>query len=237
MSGLGSLQPLLTSPLFALTLSVAAFEWGGWLYRRTRHFPLCHPTVIGAVTVALLLPIIGLDPAVYLAGNQLLTLLLGPATVALAVPLYQELHLVRQLALPILLTLVIGAGFASASALAIAWVLGADPSTLLSLAPKSVTTPIAIGISHEIGGLIPLTTGAVVFTGAAGISLAPLVFKLLKIRDPRVQGFALGLSAHGVGTARAFETNTTAGAFASLALCLTGTITALLLPALVHWLI
>lgn len=231
-----ALRPLLHSPLFALTLTLAAYEVGAWLYRRSRHFPLCHPTVVGAVTVALLLPVIDLDSQRYLAGNQLLVFLLGPATVALAVPLYRELHLIRALAWPICVALVVGAGVAATSAVGIAWVLGGNPETLLSLAPKSVTTPIAIGISAETGGLIALTTGAVVFTGAAGIALAPLVFRWLKISDPRVRGFTLGLCAHGVGTARAFEHSPRAGAFASLALCLTGTLTALCLPVLVHWL-
>lgn len=235
MSWLDDLRPLIDSPLFALTLSLAAYQWGGWLYRRTRQFPLCHPTVIGALTVALLLPVIDLDPDIYLQGNQLLVFLLGPATVALAIPLYQELHLIRSTAVPVLAALVVGASVAVVSALGIAWLLGASPQTLLSLAPKSVTTPIAIGVSEEIGGLVALTTGVVVFTGAAGISLGPLLFRWLKITDPRVQGFALGLSAHGVGTARAFELNPRAGAFASLALCLTGTLTALALPTLLQW--
>lgn len=236
MMTLADSRALIETPLFALTLSLAAYQWGRWLYRRTGGFPLCHPTVAGAVTVALLLPLIKLDPAIYLDGNQLLVFLLGPATVALALPLYRELHLIRSLALPIAITLLAGASIAVASAVGIAALLGGDVQTLLSIAPKSVTTPIAIGISREMGGLVALTTGVVVFTGAAGITLAPLVFRLLRIEDPRVQGFTLGLVAHGVGTARAFELSPRAGAFASLALCLTGTLTALLLPALTQWL-
>lgn len=234
MAWLHTLHPIVETPLFALTLSLAAYQWGLWLYQRTRQFPLCHPTVIGAVTVAILLPLIELDADLYLQGNQLLVFLLGPATVALAVPLYRELHRVRALTGPILVTLVTGASVAVLSAVGIGWLLGGNSETLLSLAPKSITTPIAIGVSHEIGGRIALTTGVVVFTGAAGISLAPLVFRLLRVHDERVQGFTLGLIAHGIGTARAFEISTRAGAYASLGLCLTGTLTAVVLPVLLH---
>jgi putative effector of murein hydrolase len=99
-----------------------------------------------------------------------------------------------------------------------------------------VTTPIAIGISREIGGIISLTNGAVLFTAAVGITVAPLCFRLLRIRDPRIQGFALGIAAHGMATARAFETSAVAGAFASLSLCLTGTFSAVAIPLAARWL-
>jgi len=225
---------LFHSPLFALLLSLAGYQAGLWLYERSRQLPLCHPTVAGAVTVAVVLHVLELDAERYLSGNALLMFLLGPATVALAVPLYRELHRVRSLAAPILISLVVGAGVAVLSAVGIGWLLGGNAETLLSLAPKSVTTPIAIGIAEEIGGRITLTTGVVVFTGAAGISLAPPLFRLLRIHDERVQGFVLGLTAHGIGTARAFEISPRAGAYASLGLCLTGALTALALPFLLQ---
>lgn len=221
---------LLHSPLFALTLSLAAFQLGNWFYRRLGEFPLLHPTVTGAAMVALMLPRLDINYQEYLAGNQLLLFLLGPTTVALAVPLYQQLHLIRKMAVPILLTFSCGAVFAAGSAVVIAYLLGATETTLLSLAPKSVTTPIAISIAQEIGGLTTLAAGSVAFTAVIAISLAPLVFKLLNIQDPKIWGFCLGITAHGMGTARAFEKDPTAGAFASLAMCLTGALSALLIP-------
>lgn len=227
---------LLHSPLFALTLTVACFVAANWLYRRLGSFPLLHPTVTGAALVAALLWQFDLPYPTYLQGNQLLMFWLGPATVALAIPLYQELHLIRQMALPILATFISGAVFASASAVAIAWWLGGSETTLLSIAPKSVTTPIAISLAQEIGGLATLAAGTVALTAVVGISAAPLVFRLLKIDDPKIWGFCLGISAHGMGTARAFEMNPTAGAFSSLAMCLTGALTAIVIPLVVSWL-
>ena len=226
---------LIHSPLFALTLSVLAFYLGNLLYRRLNEFPLLHPTITGAVMVALILPRLNIPYKHYLEGNKLLMFWLGPATVALAVPLYQQLHLIRKMALPILVTFSTGAVFAAGSAVVIAYLLGASEATMLSLAPKSVTTPIAISLAEEIGGLTTLAAGAVALTAATGIALAPFVFKLLNITDPKIWGFCLGITSHGMGTARAFEMNPTAGAFSSLAMCLTGAFSAALIPIAVHF--
>lgn len=232
MSLPADLHPLLESPLFALTLTLAVFEGCLWLYRRSRLLPLLHPTIIGAIVLALLLPCLDLDYTTYKEGTVWLELLLGPATVALAIPLYRQLALIRSLALPILLTAMVGSAVGALSALAGAWLFDGNLETLRSLAAKSVTTPIAIGITQELGGLITLATGAVMITAAIGISLAPLVFRLLRVDDPRVQGFALGVVSHGMGTARAFEQSQIAGAFASLALCLVGILSAAAIPTL-----
>lgn len=221
---------LLKSPLFALTLSLAAFQAGSFVYRITGQFPAFHPTVLGAVIVAGALKLLDLNFIQYLDSNSLLMFLLGPATVALAVPLFQQLKLMRGLLMPMAVTVITGAIFASGSAVLIAYWLGASPETLLSLAPKSITTPVAMSVADEIGGLTTLATGAVVLTAVVGICAGPVIFKWLNITDPRIWGFCLGISAHGVGTARSFELNATAGAFSSLALCLTGTFSAVMIP-------
>lgn len=230
-------RPLLESPLFALTLSVAAYQLGAVLYRRCRQLPILHPTVTGALMVAVALWRLDLDYRTYASGVEILGLLLGTATVALAIPLYQQLPLIRSLALPIAVTVVVGATFAALSALSIAWALGGDGPTLLALLPKSISTPIAIGVSQELGGLVELTTGSVMMTAVIGITAAPLCFRLLRIDDPRAQGFALGIASHGMGTAKAFETSAVAGAFASLSLCLTGLVSTVLLPLLARFLL
>jgi putative effector of murein hydrolase len=229
-------EDFLTSPLLLLTLSLAAFQLSSLLYRRLNNFPLLHPTIVGAALVAAFLHVLDINYQHYKDGNQLLMFWLGPATVALAVPLYQQLHLIRKMALPILLIFSSGAFFAAISAIVIAYYLGANEITLLSLAPKSVTTPIAISIADEIGGLTTLAAGAVAFSAATGIALAPIIFRLLKITDPKIRGFCIGITAHGMGTGKAFEENPTAGAFASLAMCLTGTLSAFLIPVIVIWL-
>lgn len=228
---------LVDSPLFAITLTLACFQSANWLYRRCHEFPLLHPTILGATLLAVILPQINLPYDRYFDGNEWLMFWLGPTTVALAVPLYQQLHLIRKMAQPILITCSCGAIFAAGSAVAMSYWLGASQTTLLSLTPKSVTTPIAISVANEIGGLATLAAGAVALTAIVGICAAPIVFRLLKIDDPKIWGFCLGITSHGMGTARAFELNPTAGAFSSLAMCLTGVFTALLIPLAVRlWL-
>ncbi len=230
-------QGLVDSPLFLLTISLACFQLANVVYRRLGTFPLLHPTVFGAVLVALLLLQLDIPYQDYYQANELLMFWLGPATVALAVPLYQQLHLIRRMALPILVTVSSGAIFAAVSAVLIAYLLGASEVTMLSLAPKSVTTPIAISLADEIGGLSTLAAGVVALTAVVGISVAPFIFKWLNIKEPEIWGFCLGVTAHGMGTARAFEMNTTAGAFSSLAMCLTGGLSAVLIPIAVSMLV
>lgn len=229
-------RALLDSPLFILTLTLGAYQLGNAIYRRCRSLPLLHPSIVGSMLVAALLPRLHIDYARFVEGTRILQLLLGTTTVALAVPLYRQLPLIRALALPIVLTTLAGACFGSLSALGIAWSLGGSGETLRSLAAKSVTTPIAIGISRQIGGIAALTNGAVLITAGIGITVAPLCFRLLRIRDARIQGFAMGIAAHGMATARAFETSAVAGAFASLSLCLTGTVSAVVIPLVANWL-
>lgn len=225
----------LTSPLVLLTLTLAAYELGAIAYRRSRSFSLLHPAIVGALLIALVLFVVGVDYPTYADGTRVLRWLLGTATVALAIPLYRHLALIRELALPIAVTVVLGAAMGAMSVVGIGWLLGCDREVLLSLAPKSVTTPIAIGISGEMGGIIELTNGAVLITAATGVAIAPLLFRLLRIGDARVQGVALGIAAHALGAARAFEVDATTGAFASLSLCLTGVVSAIALPLLAQW--
>lgn len=216
--------------LFGLLLTLVFYQLGLLLYERCGRPVILHPVATASVTIALLLPQLHISYSSYRHSNELIYFLLGPATVALALPLYQQFHQIRKLALPILVTVILGAAFASLSAVMIAHWLGASTVTQLSLAPKSITTPIALGVSISIGGMPTLTTGVVVFTGVIGALMSPLVFYLLQLHDPRAQGIVLGINAHGLGTARAFEVNPVSGAFASLSMGLTGAFTALTLP-------
>jgi putative effector of murein hydrolase len=160
--------------------------------------------------------------------------LLGPATVALAVPLYANLERLKKTLVPIAGGLAAGSLAAVLSAIGIGWALGASRESLLSLAPKSVTTPIAMGIAEKLGGLPSLTAVLVVATGILGAVLARGTLNLLRIEDHAVRGFAVGVAAHGIGTARAFQVSETMGAFAGLAMGLNGLLTAFLFPLLVR---
>ncbi|MCG5536075.1 LrgB family protein [Ectothiorhodospira mobilis] len=221
---------LAASPLLWLSLTLLAFQAGLWLQRRLGGSPVLHPVLLAMVGLIALLLLTGTDYETYFEGAQFIHFLLGPATVALAIPLYDHRRQIRALLLPLLTAGVAGAGTAAVSAVAVAHLLGADPRTLASLAPKSVTTPIAMGVSEKLGGLPSLTAALVLLTGALGCLLAPALIRLMGIRDDRVKGFALGVTAHGFGTAQAFGISATAGAFAGLGLSLAGILTAFLLP-------
>ena len=155
-----------------------------------------------------------------------------PATVALAVPLYLQFDRLKKLALPLAGALLAGSVTAIVSAVGIAWLLGAADATLLSVAPKSVTAPIAMGIAEKIGGIPSLTAVLVIMTGVSGAMMAKYVLDALRITDHGVRGFAVGVAAHGIGTARAFQVSEQAGAFAGLGMGLNGLVTAILMPLL-----
>ena len=182
-----------------------------------------------------LLALTGTSYQTYFDGAQFVHFLLGPATVALAIPLYAQFDRLRRMALPLLGALLVGSLTAALSAVAIGGLLGASEATQLSLAPKSVTTPIAMGIAERIGGLPSLTAILVIATGILGAMGASFIYRALKIEDDAVRGFALGIASHGIGTARAFQESEQAGAFAALAMGLNGLMTALLLPVVMPW--
>lgn len=223
-------------PLFWIIVTIATFLFSSWLNRRVGGTPLLHPVLVALSLIIVFLQLTGTDYDTYFSGAQFIHFLLGPATVALAVPLYDHFERVKKMLLPLLIACFCGAVTASASVILVAWALGASEGTLLSLAPKSVTSPIAIGIAEKIGGYPSLAAGLVLITGAIGCLTAPPLFRLLKIEDDAVKGFTLGLSSHGFGTAYAFEFSTLAGAFAGLAMGMTGLLTAFLVPVLVRML-
>jgi predicted murein hydrolase (TIGR00659 family) len=223
---------LSATPLLGLTLTLLAYLAAYRLYERSGFNPLANPVLIAVLLLVALLAATRTPYKTYFEGAQFVHFLLGPATVALAVPLYEQRAQLRRLALPLAAGLVAGVLTAVLSAVAIAWLLGASRETLLSLAPKSVTTPIAMGIAEKIGGLPSLTAVLVILTGMTGAVIARPVLNLLRIRTPATRGFALGVASHGIGTARAFQVSEEAGAFAGLAMGLTALLTALVAPLL-----
>lgn len=224
------LSKLWANPLIGLSCSLLCFELAKWCYQASGFKTYLQPTMLGAIFVALLIYTFGLDFSTYLKANAFIIFLLGPATVALAIPMYRQLPLLKQLLVPLLLTSFCGAVMAALSVVVTALVMGASFEVIWALISKSVTTPVAIEISREINAEVNLTTGAVVLTAIAGIVIAPPLFRLFAVNDARIIGFALGITAHGVGMSRAFEHSQKAGAFASLALCLTASFSAVFIP-------
>ena len=220
------------SPLLHFALTLAAFQVGTLIYERCNLNPLLNPVLIAVALIVGLLVATNTPYADYFEGAQFVHFLLGPATVALAVPLYRQFDKVRRSALAILASIGLGSLTAAASAVGVGYLLGAGSDTLASLAPKSVTAPIAMGIAEQLGGLPSLTAALVILTGILGAMLGPPVLDLLRVRDWEARGLAIGTAGHGIGTARALRINEVAGAFAGLAMGLNGLATAVLLPLL-----
>ena len=231
---------LSTSPLLWLTATIAAYVGADQIQRRLGRHPLANPVLIAVAVLVLVLQLTKTPYATYFNGAQFVHFMLGPATVALAVPLAAKAREVRRLVAPMLAAVITGAATAIATATATAWLFGASRTTLLSLAPKSVTTPIAMAIAEQIGGVPGLTAVLVILTGITGaITVTPLM-NALGLRDYAARGFAAGVASHGIGTARAFQVSELAGTFAGLGLALNGLVTAILAPSMVHlwsWLI
>ena len=223
---------LSASPLLGLTLTLVAYQAAFWLYRRSGFHPLANPVMLAIAMLAIVLWLGNIDYRRYFDGAQFVHFLLGPATVALAIPLYAEWPRLKAMAAPLLIALAVGSLTAVLSAYTIGALLGASRASLISLAPKSVTTPIAMAVAEPLGGLPALAAALVMLTGVIGAVSAPYLYRWLRINDDAVRGFAIGLAAHGIGTARAFQVSEETGAFSALAMCLNGIFTALFLPLL-----
>jgi len=224
---------LSASPLLWLTITLIAYQAAYWVYARSGFNPLVNPVPIAIVALVAALKATGTTYSIYFEGAQFVHFLLGPATVALAIPLYAQFDKLRRLVVPLSGALMAGSVTAIVSVLAIGWALGASDTTLLSLVPKSVTAPIAMGITEKLGGIPSLTAVLVILTGISGAVMAKYVLDALRIRDLSVRGFAIGIAAHGIGTARAFQVSEEAGAFAGLGMGLNGLLTAVLVPVVV----
>lgn len=225
---------LATSPLLWLTGTLLAYQFAYALYARSGFNPLLNPVAIAVALLVAVLVSTGTDYSTYFEGAQFVHFLLGPATVALAIPLYQQISKLRRNWVALLVSALVGGAAAIATAMGTAWALGASQATVMSLAPKAVTMPIAMGVSEKIGGLPSLTAVLVMITGIIGAVFGRSVFNFLRIEDHGVRGFALGVTSHGIGTARAFQVSAEMGAFSGLAMGISGVLTALLLPIMLR---
>lgn len=236
MTSAGSLWVYLAAtPLLWLTVTVLVWLLADGLAAASGRNPLVNPVMIAIVLVALVLTATGTPYRTYFEGAQFVHFLLGPATVAIAVPLFRNWAIVRRNLLPMLAALVAGSVVAVASAVAIAATFGVPRPVLVALAPKSVTAGIAMGISEALGGEPALTAVLVITTGILGAVMVTPLMNALGLRDYAARGFAAGLASHGIGTARAFTVNPVAGTFAGIAMGLNALVTALLVPIAVRW--
>ena len=222
------------SPLFALFITLAAYQIGLNIYKSTKQNPLANPVAIAILIVAISIQWIEMPYSTYFEGAQFIHFLLGSATVSLAIPIYRGLDSLKGRSLPLIAALCTGGLVSIVSAVEIATVLGADSSITGAMYPKSVTAPIAMGIAERIGISPTLTAIFAVTTGILGAILAPFILNALGMKAWWQRGFAIGIGAHGIGTSRAFSIHPEAGAYASLAMGMNGVISAVAIPILYH---
>ncbi|WP_046864469.1 LrgB family protein [Microvirga massiliensis] len=218
------------TPLLWLTVTLLVYVIVDRVSAATNRHPLANPVLHSIWIIAGVLVLSGTSYRTYFDGAQFVHFALGPATVALAIPLYENRRIVLRALAPMALALLAGSVTALVSALAIARAFGMPTSILASLAPKSVTAGVAMGIAEGLGGDPSLTAVLVILTGILGAVIVTPLMDALKITDWRARGFAVGLASHGIGTARAFQVNPIAGTFAGIAMGLNALLTAILVP-------
>lgn len=224
---------LSTEPLWWLSCTIVVYLAADRISHRLGRHALANPVLLAVCIMAAIIWLARTPYATYFEGAQFIHFLLGPATVALAVPLHANLPSIRKLAAPMLASLFTGSVVAAGSAVLLSMAFGLPEQVTVSISPKSTTAPVAIGISEALGGLPSLTAVLVILTGIIGaITVTPLM-NAFKIRDWRARGFAVGVAAHGIGTARAFQVNETAGAFAGIGMALNAILTSILVPIVV----
>ena len=221
---------LSATPLFGLTATLVIYVLARAMYQRAGHAPWANPVLWTVLVLALLLTLSGTPYPTYFSGAQFIHFLLGPAVVALAWPLWQRRTELRQRAAAVGVAALAGGAAAAGSAVGVGWALGLPTELLRSLAPKSVTAPVAMGIAEQIGGSPALAAVFAVLTGLVGAVSAKYLFDALRVDAPEVRGFAIGSIAHGIGAARAMQVHPDAGAYAGLALSLQVVLASLLMP-------
>ncbi len=226
------LVALTSQPLFGIGLTLSVFVLAQKIYQKKNRNVLLTPVAVTIATIIVILSLSGIPYTAYFNGGQFIHFLLGPSVVALAVPLYRRRHEIYAKRGPILAGVVAGALVSIVTASGLTWLLGGSREVVLSMAPKSVTTPIAIGLAEKIGGIPELTAAIVVLTGCLGAICGPEFCRLIGITSPAATGLAVGTASHGIGTARMLELDHFAGAVSGLAIGLNGLVTAFMLPVL-----
>ena len=221
---------LQAEPLFWLTLTIGSYLIADFIYRKSNLFPLLNPVAISVLLVSLILIFFNIQYERYFEGAKFIHFLLGPATVALAVPIYKKWDLIVINSKAIFISLLIGSVFAILVTYLLSLYFELPKELILSLLPRSVTAPIAMGISEIIGGIPSLTAIITLITGVIGASLGIFVFDLMQLKNMDARGFSLGLASHGIGTARAMSKNKNAGVFAAVGMGLSGLVTSILVP-------
>ena len=208
--------------LFWITLTIGAYLVGDYLYKKSKLNPLVNPVAISILIVSSVLLFLNVSYDRYFEGAKFIHFMLGPATVALAIPIFEKRNLITKEIKPIIFSICLGISFAILITFYLGKFFGLSDEIILTMLPRNVTAPIAMGISELIGGIPSLTAIITIITGIIGASLGTFLLNIFKIKNMSARGFAFGLASHGIGTARAMSKNKTAGVFAALAMGLSG---------------
>ncbi|MCL2542581.1 MAG: LrgB family protein [Nocardioidaceae bacterium] len=233
---LDTLHDVLASPIGLVGVTVGAYQCGRWLQRRSGGHALVQPTLVAIVIVGVVLEVLGVRYADYADAATLVSIWLGPATVALAVPLHRQAHRLTGFVVPMLTAVVLGAVVSITTAALVAHATGADVRLQKTLATKSSTTPVAIAVAQHLGGIPALAAVFAIVIGVVGAVLGPAVLDLVGVHDRRARGLAIGAVSHGIGASRMLREDETEGAFAGLSMGLTALAISALVPLLALWL-
>ena len=220
------------SPLGLLAVTLLGYQLGRWIQQRTGGHPLAQPVLVAVVVAGSAISVLDVDYADYRSATELVAFWLGPATVALAVPLHRQADRLKGFVVPMLVAVLVGAAVSITSAVLLARALGADTALEKTLATKAATTPVAIAITESLGGIPPLAAVFAILIGIFSAIVGPATLNLLRIRDRRARGLAVGAVSHGVGASRMLREDETEGAFAGLAMGLSALAISLLVPVL-----
>jgi len=227
------MKELINSPVFAILVTFLIFNISSMIYKKFKLI-FFNPVLLSITLIIFILKVINLDYETYFKGARIISFFLGPSVVALGVPLYLQFEEIKKRGISIIISILSGSIVGISTAALTAKLLGASKEVVASIAPKSVTTPIAMGIAEKIGGMPSLTAAIVIATGVLGAVIGPAFLKLTKIKDKVAVGLAIGSASHGIGTARAFEEGQLEGATSSLAICLNGIATAIFTPLIFY---
>lgn len=225
------MEGITSNPLFGVIISLIAFEIGKFIFEKTK-MAIFNPLLIATLIVMGFLQIFNISVEDYMLGGNLIVFFLAPATVVLAIPLYQKMDLLKKYFIPIIGGGIVGAIVAIISVIILGKILGIDHQLLVSFMPKSITTPIGIELSKMLGGIPSITVFAIIITGITGNVTAPFIYTIFKIKNPIAKGLGLGISSHAVGTSRAIEMGEVEGAMSALAIVIAGILTIILAPIL-----
>lgn len=225
------MEGITNNPLFGVIISLIAFEIGKFIFNKTK-LAIFNPLLIATIIVMGFLNIFHITVVDYMLGGNLIVFFLAPATVVLAIPLFQQIDLLKKHFIPIIGGGIVGAVVAILSVIILGKLLGIEHQLLVSFMPKSITTPIGIELSKMLGGIPSITVFAIIITGITGNVTAPFIYSIFRIKNPIAKGLGLGISSHAVGTSRAIEMGKVEGAMSALSIVIAGILTIILAPIL-----